>query len=50
MQIDDYNKSTSVSDWYNIMNSNPMVTDALLDIFVHTSYCFVLKGDSLRKK
>lgn len=39
-----------VSDWYDILQKNTTVADAILDRLVHTAVRVELKGDSLRRK
>lgn len=38
-----------VSNWYDVLENNKTIADAILDRIVRTSYRFELKGDSLRK-
>lgn len=38
-----------VSNWYDVLEDNKTIADAILDRIVRTSYRFELKGDSLRK-
>ena len=38
-----------VSDWYDVLDNNTTVADAILDRLARTSYKIELKGESYRK-
>jgi len=38
-----------VTNWYDVLDNNKTIADAILDRIVRTSHRFELKGDSLRK-
>lgn len=40
----------AVEDWYEILDANTTVADAVLDRIVHTAQRFLLTGESMRKK
>lgn len=40
----------AVEDWYEILDTNTTVADAVLDRIVHTAQRFLLTGESMRKK
>lgn len=40
----------AVEDWYEILDANTTVADAVLGRIVHTTQRFLLIGESVRKK